>query len=182
MISDYLRQTVIAAYVQDAFRPTSHLTINLGVRWEPSVPAYDKYGRGNQFSCPLFLQNWHSSVYPLRPAGLIFSGDTQNQYGKALTASHWATFSPRLGLVWDPNGDGKQTIRASFGLMHDTTELFYPERWTTNAPYVSSTHADQRTVLQSVRIRVTRQDRRPVPGRPARSSPSAELTSAFRAT
>ena len=50
VISDYLRQTVIAGYVQDAFRPTSHLSINLGVRWEPSVPAYDKYGRGNQFS------------------------------------------------------------------------------------------------------------------------------------
>jgi hypothetical protein len=139
VISDYMRQTVIAAYVQDAFRPTSHLSINLGVRWEPSVPAYDKYGRGNQFSYPLFLQNWHSSVYPNAPAGLIFSGDTaQDPYGKAFTASHWATFSPRLGIVWDPNGDGKQTIRASFGLLHDTTELFYPERWTTNAPYVSS--------------------------------------------
>jgi hypothetical protein len=139
VISDYMRQTVIAAYVQDAFRPTSHLSINLGVRWEPSVPAYDKYGRGNQFSYPLFLQGWHSSVYPNAPAGLIFSGDTeQDPYGKAFTASHWATFSPRLGIVWDPNGDGKQTIRASFGLLHDTTELFYPERWTTNAPYVSS--------------------------------------------
>ncbi len=139
VISDYMRQTVIAGYVQDAFRPTSHLSINLGVRWEPSVPAYDKYGRGNQFSYPLFLQNWHSSVYPNAPAGLIFSGDTaQDPYGKAFTASHWATFSPRLGIVWDPSGDGKQTIRASFGLLHDTTELFYPERWTTNAPYVSS--------------------------------------------
>ncbi len=138
VISDYLRQTVMAAYVQDAFKPTSHLTINFGVRWEPSVPAYDKQGRGNQFSWPLFLQGWHSSVYPGAPAGLIFYGDSENKYGKALTASHWATFSPRLGVVWDPNGDGKQTIRASFGLMHDTTELFYPERWTTNAPYVSS--------------------------------------------
>jgi hypothetical protein len=134
VISDYLRQTVIAGYVQDAFRPTSHLSINLGVRWEPSVPAYDKYGRGNQFSYPLFLQNWHSSVYPTAPAGLIFTGDSENKYGKALTASHWATFSPRLGVVWDPKGDGKQTIRASFSLIHDTTELFYPERWTTNAP------------------------------------------------
>ncbi len=138
VISDYLRQTVVAAYVQDAFRPTSHLTINFGVRWEPSVPAYDKYGRGNQFSWPLFLQNWHSSVYPTAPAGLIFTGDSENHYGKALTAAHWATFSPRLGIVWDPAGDGKQTIRASFSLIHDTTELFYPERWTTNAPYVSS--------------------------------------------
>ena len=138
VISDYLRQTVVAAYVQDAFKPSSHLTLNFGVRWEPSVPAYDKYGRGNQFSYPLFLQNWHSSVYPTAPAGLIFTGDSENHYGKALTASHWATFSPRIGMVWDPKGDGKQTIRASFGLMHDTTELFYPERWTTNAPYVSS--------------------------------------------
>jgi hypothetical protein len=138
VISDYLRQTVIAGYVQDAFRPTSHLSINLGVRWEPSVPAYDKFGRGNQFSYPLFLQGWHSSVYPTAPAGLIFTGDSENKYGKALTAAHWATFSPRLGMVWDPKGDGKQTIRASWSLIHDTTELFYPERWTTNSPYVSS--------------------------------------------
>src|SRR5674476_1580723 len=89
----------MAAYVQDAIKPTSHLTINLGVRWEPSVPAYDKQGRGNQFSYPLFLQNWHSSVYPTAPAGLIFTGDKENKYGKALTAPRWATFSPRLGIV-----------------------------------------------------------------------------------
>ncbi len=138
VISDYLRQNVIAAYVQDAFHATRHLSINFGVRWEPSVPAYDKYGRGNQFSWPLFLENWHSSVYPKAPAGLIFYGDSEDKYGKALTASHWATFSPRLGVVWDPKGDGQQTIRAAFTLIHDTTELFYPERWTTNAPYVSS--------------------------------------------
>jgi hypothetical protein len=139
VISDYLRQTAVAAYVQDAFHVTSHFSVNLGVRWEPSVPAYDKQGRGNQFSWPLFLQGWHSSCEPGAPAGLIFSCDTaQDPYGKAFTASHWATFSPRLGMVFDPKGDGKQTIRMSFALLHDTTELFYPERWTTNAPYVSS--------------------------------------------
>ncbi len=138
VISDYLRQTVMAAYVQDAIKPTSHMTINIGVRWEPSVPAYDKFGRGNQFSMPLFLQGWHSAIHTGAPNGLIFTDDPENKYGKALTASHWATFSPRLGMVWDPAGDGKQTIRASWALMHDTTELFYPERWTTNAPYVSS--------------------------------------------
>jgi len=139
VISDYLRQTAVAAYVQDSFHVTSHFSVNYGVRWEPSVPAYDKYGRGNQFSWPLFLQNWHSACTPGAPAGLIFSCDTaQDPYGKAFTAAHWATFSPRLGMVLDPKGDGKQTIRMSFALLHDTTELFYPERWTTNAPYVSS--------------------------------------------
>jgi hypothetical protein len=139
VISDYIRLTAIAAYAQDAFHVTPRLTINYGVRWEPEVPAYDKYGRGNQFSLALFEQGWHSSVYPQAPAGLVFSGDSaQDPYGKAFTASHWATFSPRLGIVWDPKGDGKQTLRAAFTLMHDTAELFYPERWTTNSPYVSS--------------------------------------------
>ncbi len=138
VISDYLRQTVMALYAQDTFHATPHLTLNLGVRWEPAVPAYDKYGRGDQFLWPLFLQNFHSSVYPNAPAGLLFYGDSQDQYGKALTDSHWANFSPRVGVVWDPTGSGRQTIRSSFTLMHDTPELFYPERWTTNAPYVSS--------------------------------------------
>jgi len=103
------------------------------------VPAYDKYGRGNQFNWNLFSQNLAQPGYAGTPAGLVFSTDSaQDPYGKAFTASHWATFSPRLGLVWDPKGDGKQTIRASFNYNHDTTMLFYPERWTTNAPYVSS--------------------------------------------
>jgi hypothetical protein len=139
VISDYLRQTVVGAYAQDAIHVSRNFSVNVGLRWEPSVPSYDKYGRGNQFSFPLFLENWHSTEYPTAPAGLIFSGDkAQDPNGDAFTASHWATFSPRLGMVWDPKGDGKQTIRAAFVLIHDTTELFYPERWTTNAPYVSS--------------------------------------------
>src|SRR5665213_3583371 len=138
-LSDYLRQTVFAAYVQDAFHVTSHLSMNLGLRWEPSIPSYDKFGRGNQFNWALFNAGWHSSVYPNAPAGLVFSGDKSvNPYGKYLTAPHYGTFSPRIGIVWDPNGDGRQTLRAAFSLMHETTELFYPERWTTNPPYASS--------------------------------------------
>ena len=138
VISDYLRQTVVAAYAQDTFHATNHLTLNAGIRWEPFEPAYDKYGRANQFLWPLFLQNVHSNVYPNAPAGLIFPGDPQDKYGKAMTASHWAQFSPRFGLVWDPTGSGKQTIRSAFTLIHDTPEMFYNERWTTNPPYVSS--------------------------------------------
>jgi len=140
VISDYIRDTAVAAYAQDSIHVAKGFSVNLGIRWEPSESAYDKQGRGNQFSWPLFAQGWHSTAYNgTAPAGLIFTTDTaQDPYGKALTANHWALFSPRLGLVWDPKGDGKQTIRAAFVLIHDTAQMFYPERWTTNAPYVSS--------------------------------------------
>jgi Carboxypeptidase regulatory-like domain/TonB dependent receptor len=136
---DALRETVFAAYAQDTFRVSPRLTVNYGLRWEPSLPADDAFSRGNQFQLSGFLNNVHSKVYPNAPAGLFFAGDSaENPYGASFTKNHWLTSSPRVGLVWDLNGDGKQTIRTAFALMHDTAELFFPERWTTNPPYASS--------------------------------------------
>ena len=137
-LSDYMRQTVFALYVQDTFRATQHLTVNLGLRWEPYEPTDDKQCRGNQFSLSEYLANYHSAQYPAAPAGLLFGHDTPNANGCPFANSHWPDFSPRLGVVWDPTGEGKQTIRAGFGMLHDNPELFYPERWTTNPPYASS--------------------------------------------
>jgi len=136
-LSDYIRQTVIGVYVQDSWRVASHLTVNMGVRWEPDSPAYDKQCRGNQFNLADFIAGVHSTEYPAAPAGLLFGNDAGNTNGCAFSNKHMLDSSPRLGMVWDPTGKGTQTIRAAFGLMHDNTELFYPERWTTNPPYAS---------------------------------------------
>jgi hypothetical protein len=133
-----LRQTVTSLYAQDTFHVTAHFTLNLGVRWEPSIPPYDKYNRGNQFSLAAFNAGQVSTVYPNAPAGLLFAGDAANVNGKYFSEWHLLATSPRIGMVWDPKGDGKQTIRSAFALMHDTTELFFPERLTTNPPYASS--------------------------------------------
>jgi hypothetical protein len=133
-----LRQTVTAVYAQDTYHITQHLTLNLGVRWEPSVPPYEENRSGNQFDQAAFNAGIHSTVYPNAPAGLLFAGDSLNTNGKYFTQWHLLATSPRIGLVWDPMGDGKSTIRAGFALMHDTTELFFPERLTTNPPYASS--------------------------------------------
>ncbi len=137
-LSDYMRQTVFAAYVQDNWRATEHLTVNLGVRWEPSLPAIDKQCRGNQFNLADYIAGVHSSQYPAAPAGLLFGHDAGNPNGCQFTNSHWGATSPRIGVVFDPSGSGTQTIRAGFGILHDSTELFYPERWTTNPPYASA--------------------------------------------
>jgi hypothetical protein len=139
-LSDYMRQTVFAFYAQDTWRVTPRLTVNLGVRWEPELPADDKQNRGNQFSLPDYLAGRKTvdPRYPTAPAGLLFFDDPQNTHGAQFTKNHWLATSPRIGLVWDPQGNGKQTIRTAFALIHDSIELFYPERWTTNPPYASS--------------------------------------------
>jgi hypothetical protein len=133
-----LRQTVFSAYAQDTYHVSQHITLNLGVRWEPSIPPYDEFGRGDQFSQSAFNAGYHSTVYPTAPAGLLFAGDAINTNGKYFAKDHYLATSPRVGIVWDPVGDGKTTIRSGFALMHDTTELFFPERLTTNPPYASS--------------------------------------------
>lgn len=139
-LSDYMRQAVFAAYAQDTWRVTPHLTINAGVRWEPELPTYDKQSRGNQFNLPAFIAGTKTNDprYPNAPPGLLFASDPLNPNGKRFANTHWLATSPRLGIVWDPKGDGKQTIRSGFALIHDSIELFYPERWTTNPPYASS--------------------------------------------
>ncbi len=137
-LSDYIRQTVIGFYVQDSYRATPHLTVNVGLRWEPDIPMADKQCRGNQFNLADYIAGIHSTEYPAAPAGLVFGHDPGNANGCAFSNKHLLDSSPRLGLVWDPTGSGKQTVSAAFGLLHDANELFYPERWTTNAPYASS--------------------------------------------
>ncbi len=60
---------------------TPHLTVNVGVRWEPDQPTVDKQCRGNQFQLAGFLANQHSTQYPNAPAGLFFGNDPQNANG-----------------------------------------------------------------------------------------------------
>ena len=127
------RGPVFALYAQDSIRLTPHLTINAGLRWEPSWAAYDYFGYGSSFSAAGFAAGAKSSVFPNAPPGLSFYGDPG--IPKAYFKNKLALFSPRIGLVWDPTGSGKQTIRVSGAILRDTAELFYAERLTTNAPY-----------------------------------------------
>jgi hypothetical protein len=127
------RAPVLAMYAQDSIRFTSHLTVNAGLRWEPSWAAYDYFGYGSSFSHAAFSAGTRSSVFTNAPPGPQFYGDSG--IPKAYFNNKLALFSPRLGLVWDPGGNGKQTIRVSGAILRDTAELFYAERLTTNAPY-----------------------------------------------
>jgi hypothetical protein len=129
------RASVLAAYAQDSFRVTPHFTINAGLRWEPSFAAYDYFGYGTSFQKSAFDAGQVSKVFTNAPAGLLFYGD--QGIPKAYFKNKLPLFSPRLGIVWDPKGDGKQTIRVSGAILRDTAELFYAERLTTNAPYGS---------------------------------------------
>lgn len=120
----YNRQTYIGLYVQDSWKISSRLTLNYGVRWEPWFPIWSKESLWMRFDKGLFDQNVHSTVHVNAPAGLVFPGDSQWTSGHSIANARYAEFVPRFGLVWDPKGDGKMTIRAAFGSYTDRSGLY----------------------------------------------------------
>jgi hypothetical protein len=130
---DDLRQWAMSIYAQDSVKLNSKFTFNFGLRWEPTFADPDKYGRGTSFSQPAFLAGQVSKKNPTAPPGLFFPGDPgippANWYGS------YGNFAPRIGGVWNPHGDGRDTLRVGAGILYDSTETWFNERETTNPPY-----------------------------------------------
>lgn len=120
----YSRQFYQALYIQDSWKITPRLTMNYGVRWEPYTSVYQKFpGQDAHFDPALFAAGVHSTVYQNAPAGMVFSGDKQYTCGDSFNCNKWAKFFPRVGLAWDPKGDGKMTIRAAYGMFGDRMSM-----------------------------------------------------------
>jgi hypothetical protein len=120
------------AFAQDSWKVKSNLTLNLGVRWEVSMPWYDTQGK-----IQTFVPGEQSTVFPLSPTGLVFPGDPG--IPKTLAPTRYNNVAPRLGLAYSPGfsdgalgkifgGPGKTSIRAAYGIYYTSVEdlnLFY---------------------------------------------------------
>ena len=130
---DDLRQWLMTIYAQDSIKLSSNLTVNVGLRWEPTFADPDKYKRGDSFSLPAFYAGQTSTVHPSAPPGLFFPGDP------GIPPANWngqkTNFAPRVGIVLNPHGDGRDTLRAGAAILYDSTETWFNERETTNPPY-----------------------------------------------
>jgi hypothetical protein len=127
-------QHYAAVYAQDTWRATSNLTLNLGVRWEPFIPMTwmeNEYGgiRVYNFSAERFKAGQRSVVFPNAPAGFTYPSQNPDGAGPADFEGHsgisakWNKFAPRVGAAWDPTGQGRTSLRASYGIAYDVIEL-----------------------------------------------------------
>jgi hypothetical protein len=134
----YLYQYYGSLYAQDSWKIAKRVTLNYGVRWEPYLSNMNKFGQLDHFTPELFAQNFHSSVFTSGPTGLAFAGDPQYACANGYNCNSWAKFFPRIGMVVDPMGDGKMTIRAAYGIFGDRLHQFFPNQMGFGPPFGSN--------------------------------------------
>ena len=115
------------AYVQDDWKVTRRLTLNLGLRWFFIPHVY-----GQNLSTFAASQYNPSQAPTVTPQGLILanSGNLLNGIivaGKngvaiGLVENHYNTPAPRFGFAYDPTGSGKWAIRGGYGIGYHRIE------------------------------------------------------------
>jgi len=106
-----LRDWGLGLYAQDEWRIDPRLTLNYGIRYERVNPITEIQNRLNAF-----VPGVQSTVYPSAPTGLLFPGDAGIAQGIAPGDN---AFMPRIGVAWDPAGDGKWSVRSGYGVFYD---------------------------------------------------------------
>ncbi|HXX19462.1 MAG TPA: TonB-dependent receptor [Candidatus Acidoferrum sp.] len=121
-------QNIFALYAQDAWKVNRHLTVTAGLRWDPFFGHFVPGGIDVvNISIPNIINDVHSTKFPDAPAGFLFPGDPGAPSGTKLTPNDLNKWSPRIGLAWDPKGDGRMAVRAGFGIFYDFPNFSYDQ-------------------------------------------------------
>jgi hypothetical protein len=110
-VTAYTNSWSTGLFVQDNFRVRPRLTFNFGLRWDVQTPPTDPLNRGTSFQA-----DEQSAAIPAAPRGALFYGDPGIRRG--IVPVRWHHISPRVGVAWDPAGDGKTSLRAAAGIFY----------------------------------------------------------------
>lgn len=100
-----------AGFLQDNYRVVPRLTLNLGLRYDVQLSPVE-----SSDLTATFVPGVQSTKVPSAPLGMLFPGDAGVPRGIADNRLHH--ISPRVGIAWDPFGDGKTAIRAGAGVFY----------------------------------------------------------------
>jgi hypothetical protein len=115
--SVHLRNNESALYGLDDFHISSHLTLNLGVRWEYNDAPYD-------VKSPLSLADLstHSLACTPKPnCQFLLAGN--NGVPRGLFNTEKKDFAPRIGFTWRPQKTEKLVVRSGYGVFWDAATL-----------------------------------------------------------
>jgi len=99
------RQSVVSGFVQDFFRATSRLTVNVGLRYDFYSNPSEAHGRLSAIRNP--------------------ATDSGPTVGKVFAATPRDLLSPQAGFAWNILGDGKTLLRGGAGIFRDQFPIIF---------------------------------------------------------
>jgi hypothetical protein len=129
----YNRYKILSPYIQDDWKVSRHLTLNLGVRIDFMGAFYDKNRDESSFD----PQSYNLAEAPQIDASGSITGQAGalvpgvgNRFDGLITCGvggipssclkgHLFNPAPRLGFAWDPTGHGTTAIRGGYGIFYD---------------------------------------------------------------
>jgi hypothetical protein len=120
------RWKIFRPFVQDDWRVTPSLTLNLGVAWDLTTPTTEEHGR---------LANYDPDSGQIMIAG---QGGVSNSAGVSMDRE---AFEPRLGLAWKVFGSEKTVFRAGYAFYHDSAWSQGAQGLWQNPPFLGESDA-----------------------------------------
>lgn len=123
-----------ALFVQDDWKATKNLTLNLGLRYELFTNPTEMYGRQANFN--------------VQTGALEVASDG----GDALADTDTNNFSPRIGFAYDFGGKGKSVLRGGYGLFYFLDRGGIDNQLAQNPPYSGFSQFNNNSTASAVRI------------------------------
>jgi hypothetical protein len=101
------RQHIYGGFVQDDYKVTPNLTLNLGLRYEYTTPIAEAHNRQSNFDFS---------------TGQIIPAATQG-YSRGLVSTDKDDFAPRVGFAYSPFKNHKTVFRSGFGRFFNYQEI-----------------------------------------------------------
>ena len=111
-------------FVQDDWRVTNRLTLNLGFRWDI-------------LTWPTEVHNMMSN-FDLNPGSSTFGQVVlpgQNGYNSSFVPTDWHNFAPRIGFAYNLFGNGKTVVRGGYGIFYFVDRGGIDNQMAQNAPF-----------------------------------------------
>jgi Carboxypeptidase regulatory-like domain len=123
------RWKMFRPYVQDDWRATPNLTLNLGFAWALVTPVTEARNRQANF-------NFSSTCTPKPACNLLVPG--VNSDGRVGVKFDKTAFEPRIGLSWKVLGSQTTVLRAGYSIYHDSSWNIGGQGLPNNLPFQAS--------------------------------------------
>jgi len=133
-----------STYVQDDWKVTPALTLNLGVRYDLMKPPQEKYGAWSMFlpdlgkvviagRGTLSAQEFDQRLKIVGAQYVALASDVG--LPQTITKTDYTDIAPRFGFAWRIFGDTKTVLRGGYGIFYGSSSLYRMDEYSDTYPF-----------------------------------------------